>query len=252
MTASSCTNKTINTLAEDCQSCILSSTCLPSAFNKNEIEKLQKIVSSGKQHLRQHTVYRQNSPFQALYIVKSGALKTYITDSNGHENITGFYLPGDITGLESIAKGTYLSTAEALTDSRLCKVHYQQLAELRKSTPSLSDWAINLFSQSLASGHEFFNCLSQHTAISKLATFLLALSKRTSQSDNYQTTFLLSMSRQDIGNYLGLAYETTSRAFTRLVEKKCIQKKNKEISIIDLEKLKQCSTLNIMNDDELT
>ena len=233
-------------MAEDCTDCSLSSTCLPSAFDKSELNKLESIVSSRKEHPRHQCIYHQGTAFQALYIVKSGALKTYITNSKGDENITGFYLPGDMVGLESISKRTYLSTAKALTDTLLCKIDYQQLAELRKSTPSLSDWAINLFSQTLASGHDFFNCLSQHTAVARVATFLLVISKRTSRSDQYQTDFQLSMSRQDIGNYLGLAYETTSRAFTRLVEKKCIHKRNKEISITDLEKLQQCSTLNTL------
>ncbi|MEW4982412.1 MAG: helix-turn-helix domain-containing protein [Cycloclasticus sp.] len=231
-------------MTEDCNHCSLSNTCLPSAFDKSEVNKLERIVSSGKNHPRQQCIYHQGTTFQALYIVKSGALKTFITNSKSDENITGFYLPGDIVGLESISKRAYLSTAITITNTLLCKVNYQQLAELRKSTPSLSDWAINLFSQSLASGHDFFNCLSQQTAVARLATFLLVISKRTSRSDQYQANFHLSMSRQDIGNYLGLACETTSRAFTRLVEKKCIRKRNKEISIIDLTKLQQCSTLN--------
>ena len=212
-------------MAEDCKECSLSSTCLPSAFDEYETHKLNKIVSSAKNHSRQQSIYHQGGEFQSLYVVKSGALKTYITNSKGDENITGFYLPGDIVGLESISKKHYLSTAKTLTDTRLCKINYQALAELRKNTPSLSDWAINLFSQSLASGHDFFNCLSQHTAVARLATFLLVISKRTSRSELYQTDFHLSMSRQDIGSYLGLANETTSRAFTRLVEKNCIQKK---------------------------
>jgi len=238
-------------MVEDCKECSLASTCLPSAFDERNAHKLDKIVSATKNHSRHQSIYHQGGDFQSLYFVKSGALKTYITNSKGDENITGFYLPGDIVGLESISKNHYLSTAKTLMDSRLCKVNYQELAKLRKNTPSLSDWAINLFSQSLASGHDFFNCLSQHTAVARLATFLLTLSKRTSRSEKYQTDFQLPMSRQDIGSYLGLANETTSRAFTKLVEKNCIQKMNKEIHIVDIGALQQCSNLNTEDSKEL-
>ncbi len=231
-------------MSTDCKECSLASTCLPSAFEEGDRYKLDSIISSAKNYSRHQTVYRQADNFQALYVVKSGALKTYITNTKGNENITGFYLPGDFIGLESISKKHYLSTAQTLIPSRLCKVNYQELANIRKSTPTLSDWAINMFSHSLASGHDFFSCLSQHTAIARLATFLLVISKRMSRSEHYQMNFHLSMSRQDIAGYLGLANETTSRAFTRLVEKKCIQKRNKDIKIIDLAGLKQCSNLD--------
>jgi|OM-RGC.v1.009907960 CRP/FNR family transcriptional regulator, anaerobic regulatory protein len=237
-------------MPEDCKDCSLANTCIPSAFAEHNIHKLDKIVSPTKQYPRHRNIYHQGSNFQALYIVKSGALKTYITNSKGDENITGFYMPGDIVGLESISKRRYLNTAKTLTDSRLCRVNYQELAELRKYTPALSDWAINLFSLSLASGQDFFNCLSQHTAVARLATFLLTLSKRTSRSDQYQLDFQLPMSRQDIGSYLGLANETTSRAFTRLVDKNCIHKMNKEIHIVDLEALQECSNLTIEHSKE--
>jgi len=231
-------------MAQDCKECSLSNVCLPNVFDKGDAKKLDKIVSPSKTHQRLQSIYHQGDDFQSLFVVKSGAIKTYITNSKGSENITGFYLPGDIFGLESISKKHYLNTAKTLTESLVCRISYQELANLRKNTPALSDWAINLFSESLASGHDFFTCLSQHTAAARLANFLLLISKRTSRSEQYQKKFSLPMSRQDIADYLGLANETTSRAFTKLVEKKCIQKMNKEIEIIDLEQLKECSNLN--------
>jgi CRP/FNR family transcriptional regulator, anaerobic regulatory protein len=238
-------------MAYDCKECSLSISCLPSVFDKNDTDKLDKIVSSSKSHHRQQSIYHQGDAFQSLYVVKSGAVKTYITNSKGSENITGFYLPGDIFGLESISTKHYLNTAKTLTESLVCRINYQEIAILRKNSPTLSDWAINLFSESLASGHDFFTCLSQHTAAARLASFLLVISKRTSRSEQYQRKFHLPMSRQDIADYLGLANETTSRAFTKLVEKKCIQKMNKEIEILDLTLLQECSNLNLDSIKEL-
>ncbi|MBQ0724345.1 MAG: helix-turn-helix domain-containing protein, partial [Cycloclasticus sp.] len=201
-------------------------------------------VASDKRFDQKQVIYSQGDPFQSLHVVKSGAVKTYITDSCGDEYITGFYLPGEIVGLESIAGRKYLSTATSLTDSYLCKADYAELAKLRKNNPALSDWAVNLFSQSLASGHDFFNCLSHHSAISRLATFILLISKRTSRSEHHQLNFTLPMSRQDIGNYLGLASETTSRTFSRLVDNNCIEKKNRQINIIDLTQLIRLSAID--------
>ncbi|MDX2424940.1 MAG: helix-turn-helix domain-containing protein [Cycloclasticus sp.] len=229
---------------QSCRICALSSLCLPAALDEAMIDELKSIVTSDRRFDQKQVIYSQGDPFQSLHVVKSGAVKTYITDTRGDEHITGFYLPGEIIGLESIAGRKYLSTATSLTDSYLCKANYPRLAQLRKNNPALSDWAINLFSQSLASGHEFFNCLSHHSAVSRLATFILVISKRTGRADRHQLSFTLPMSRQDIGNYLGLASETTSRAFSRLVETKCIEKKNRQINIIDLSHLMQLSALD--------
>ena len=229
---------------QSCRICALSSLCLPAALDEKMIDELKRIVDSDKRFAQKQVIYSQGGLFQSLYVVKSGAVKTYITDTRGDEHITGFYLPGEIVGLESIAGRKYLSTAISLTDSYLCKTDYPRLAQLRKNNPALSDWAINLFSQSLASGHDFFNCLSHHSAISRLATFILLISKRTSRTEQHQLNFTLTMSRQDIGNYLGLASETTSRAFSRLAETKCIEKKNRQINIIDLSHLMQLSALD--------
>ena len=137
--------------------------------------------------------------------------------------------------------GIHLNTASIISGSRICKIDYSKLAILRKENAILSDWAINIFSQSLAADHEFFQCLSLLTASSKLATFLLNISKRSSRSEAYQTIFTLPMSRLEIGNYLGIAAETASRAFSNLAKKQCIEKSNRQISITDLAKLKECA-----------
>jgi CRP/FNR family transcriptional regulator len=230
---------------QSCRLCALSALCIPAALDDALITELESFISSGKRYAKNNTVYRQKENFCSLYVVKAGAVKTYITDVNGREHITGFYLPGEIIGLESIAGREYLETAVTLADCHLCKIDYAQLAQLRKNNSSLSDWAINLFSQSLASGHDFFTCLSQHTAVARLATFLLIISKRTSRTGDYQLDFSLPMSRQDIGNYLGLASETSSRAFSKLVEQQCIEKKNRRIRITDFDKLVAVSSMSL-------
>ena len=49
--------------------------------------------------------------------------------------------------------------------------------------------------------------------------------------------FRLSMSRNEIGNYLGLAVETVSRVFTRLQTDELLIAEGKEVNILDPIKL---------------
>ena len=222
-----------------CQMCAFSSTCFPSAFGGVSADEIRSIISPEEKFYSKQITHEQGQAFHSLYVIKSGAVKTYINTVEGKERITAFYLPGDIVGLESIAGGIHLNSASIISDSRICKIDYANLAILRKENATLSDWAINVFSLSLAADHEFFQCLSLITASSKLATFLLNISKRSSRSEEHQLVFKLPMSRLEIGNYLGIAAETASRAFSKLADKKCIEKSSRQINIIDLAKLKE-------------
>jgi CRP/FNR family transcriptional regulator, anaerobic regulatory protein len=79
--------------------------------------------------------------------------------------------------------------------------------------------------------------LSKKTAEQRLATFLIRLSERFRIRGYSRTRFRLSMSRNEIANYLGLAIETVSRIFTRFQKGGLIQAEGKEIDILDLQQL---------------
>ncbi|MCG8427598.1 MAG: helix-turn-helix domain-containing protein, partial [Chromatiales bacterium] len=53
------------------------------------------------------------------------------------------------------------------------------------------------------------------------------------------TDFYLSMSRHEIGNYLGLAVETVSRLFTRFQEEGLLKVERKHIQLINMDRLRE-------------
>ena len=74
--------------------------------------------------------------------------------------------------------------------------------------------------------------LGRSTAEERVASFLLSLSERFKRRGFSATDFFLSMSRQEIGSYLGLALETVSRLFTRFQDEQ----------ILDIERLRDMVT----------
>jgi CRP/FNR family transcriptional regulator len=80
--------------------------------------------------------------------------------------------------------------------------------------------------------------LGKRTAEERLASFLLSLSARFRQRGLSATEFNLPMSRQDIGNYLGLAIETVSRLFAHFQEQGLLRVNRKQITILELGQLK--------------
>jgi CRP/FNR family transcriptional regulator len=72
-----------------------------------------------------------------------------------------------------------------------------------------------------------------------LAALLISLSTRFKQRGFSSTEFYLSMSRNDIANYLGMAVETVSRVFTRFDEEGLLTVRRKYIHLHNVERLQK-------------
>jgi CRP/FNR family transcriptional regulator len=72
--------------------------------------------------------------------------------------------------------------------------------------------------------------------------FLLNLAGRYAQRGYSSTSFQLRMSREDIGGYLGLTVESVSRQLARLRQDGSIVLNNRDLRIIDRNKLEAMSS----------
>ena len=77
------------------------------------------------------------------------------------------------------------------------------------------------------------------TAEQKLVSFLVNLSTRNHHLGFSSTHIQLLMQRKDIANYLGMAPETVSRLFKRLVRDELISIEQLDVEILDMESLKK-------------
>ena len=83
-----------------CQNCSFSHLCLPVALNKTEIESLDDIIERKKPLHKGDTLINNGDTFTSLFAVRTGSFKSFVTNSDGEEQITGFHFPGDIVGFE--------------------------------------------------------------------------------------------------------------------------------------------------------
>ena len=224
-----------------CDECALASHCFPSAMPEENRFRVTQIITSNLTYDKDELLYRQGENTKHIYIIKSGSVKTYITNPDGAEYINGFYMTGDIINMESVYSGIHMNSATALDHSILCKVSFMKLTALKDEFPMLANMAIRVYSQALALSQDLLKCISKKSASAKLATLLLILNNRQGIQNLDPNNLHLCMSRQDVANYLGLATETLSRAFTRLTESGCIIKHNRhsDLSIHDRELLQR-------------
>mgnify|MGYP000435621935 CR=1 FL=1 len=222
-----------------CQDCSLYRLCLPLGLHNNELVKLDKIINRSQNYKRREDLFSENAPFKSLFVVRSGSFKTTISASNGREQVTGFYFPGEFIGLDAIHQESYKSTAKALESSSVCEVPYENLQEIGREIPQLQVQLLTRLSKELSGDKSLMLLLGKKTSEEKLATYLLSLSKRFHDRGFSATEFHLSMSRSDIANHLGLAVETISRIFSRFQDDGLVGIAGKNISLLEMDKLKQ-------------
>ena len=221
-----------------CASCRLSELCLPLALNKSEIHKLDAIVERNRPLTKGDHLYRQSDEFKSVYAVRSGSFKSYFLSDSGKSRVTGFYLLGDIIGMDGIASNKYANSTSALEHSSICEIPFSQLGKLSREQPSLRHRFFAIMGNEITKDQQVHTLLSSYSAEERTASFLLGLSSRYARVSLSPTRFLLSMTRGDIGEYLGLTVETVSRIFTSLQKKRLISVDNREIELLDIESLR--------------
>jgi len=229
----------------NCSNCRLSSLCLPLALESDDIDKLDNIVQRGKPLQKGEHVYREGGPFSAVYAVRSGAIKAYRVTDDGREQVTGFYFPGEILGMDGIAKNSHACSARALETSAVCEIPFGSLAELSARMPNLQRHFFQLMSREITEDQQLIMLLSKNTAEERIAALMLSISARNARRKLSSTRFRLPMSRIDIGNYLGLTVETVSRVFSRLQKLDILEVSNKEITINDTRGLQDIANVII-------
>lgn len=216
-----------------CNDCNLSAVCLPLAVSDLQLDELDQIIHRGRPLKRGEHLYRAADQFHCVYAVRSGAIKTYTVSQDGEEQVTGFYLPGEILGMDGISTAHHVSSAKALESTTLCEIPFSRLEELSARIPSLQHHFFSLMSKEIQADRELHLLLSKKTAEDRVAALLLSISARHRARGLSDTQFRLPMSRYDIANYLGLAVETVSRVFTRFQQHGWLSVVGRDIRILD-------------------
>ena len=167
----------------------------------------------------------------ALYAVRSGALKSYCITEDGDEQVLGFILPGELTGMDGLSGGSYASASVALETSCVCELPFDKLNSLCSQLPGMHEQIMRIVGKEITADQQMLMLLGKCNAEERLASFILSLSSRYKKRGLSPNEFYLPMSRQDIGNYLGLAIETVSRLFARLQDEGILAVDRKLVTI---------------------
>lgn len=224
----------LNKLQVSCSSCSLASLCLPYGLDNTELQTLENIIQHKPVLEKNDIQYHAGDKQQAIYAVRSGAFKTIMTTSDGAEQITGFYLPGELLGLDGLGNGIYQCTATALETSSLCELRIEKFDDIFQNIRGLRTQLLHLIGEEISSDHQKLLAMGQLKGEERIATFLLSLGNRFAKRGFSPRIFNLPMPRHDLANYLGLAVETLSRMLSHLQKEGVISVKQRNITITDM------------------
>lgn len=227
----------IASVKQACSGCNLRQLCLPLGIPSQDVELLDALIKRRRPLSRGRHVFRLGDEFRSLYAIRSGSVKTYTITEDGGEQVTGFHLPGEIIGLDAINTNQHPCAAKALETTSICELPFNRLEELAAQIPGLGRQLMRVMSREIQADEELLMLLGKKSAEERLASLLMSLSRRFKERGFSSREFHLSMSRNDIGNYLGLAVETVSRLFTRFQQQGLIEVRYKYIRLQQIDTL---------------
>ena len=225
----------------NCSNCSFSQLCLPFNLNNKELDKLDDIIQRKRPLQKGERLFESGDKLSSLYAVRSGSFKSYSISENGDEQITSFHLPGEIIGFDSMSDDIHQTVAQALETAMVCEIPFSTLDSLASELPALRRQMMRLMSEEIKQDQQMFMLLNQRTAEERLAYFLHSLSLRFNQRGFSASEFRLTMTRSEIGNFLGLTVETISRLLSKFNKDGVITVEGKLIAIVDSSALEQKS-----------
>ena len=220
-----------------CSGCNLRELCLPKGLDEADLRRLEAVVYTRRRVKRGETLFDGGDEFRSVYSIRSGFFKTTTVDNEGREQVTGFHMPGELLGMDGIGSGSYHGTSIALEDSEVCVMPFSLVESLGREIPALQRHLFSILSREIVRDHGVMMLLGSMRAEERLATFLLNLSKRFQRRGYSPTDFHMRMTREEIGNYLGLKLETVSRLFSRFEAEGLLEVEQKHVRIVNVDGL---------------
>jgi CRP/FNR family transcriptional regulator len=212
--------------------------CLPAQLHGDDLARAERMVCS-RRHLRTgETLIMAGARASAFFAVQSGCFKASAGGSAG-ERVVGFFLGGNLIGLEGLASGRHGATVVALEDSVACVLPYDSVERAERDLPPVQRRLHALLAHEIERDQHLAALVGSTRAEQRLAGFLIDLSERLVRRGYSASELRLRMRREDIASYVALNRETVSRLFSQLEQRGLIAVQRKHIVIRDMDGLRR-------------
>ncbi len=227
----------LKTNRNDCSRCSLHVLCLPASIDAADFKRMNTIVQRRRPLKRGDVLFSTGQKLDCVYVAREGAFKSVVYNADGDSQVAGFHLPGEILGLDALGTSRHTCDSVALTTADVCEIPLSELESVAGQLPSLQRQLLKIIGQSMNRDQKHIEILCKKNAHERMAIFLHQLSERYRQLGRSGTRFLIPMSREDIGSYVGLVIETVSRTLSKMQDDGLIEVNGREVVICDAARL---------------
>lgn len=217
--------------------CGLHRLCPTVRGSKTGIRRIQPLLRHRRTLKRGEYLFRAGQALRSVYGICNGSLKSCLIAPDGAVQVLGFQLQHDVIGLSAISENQYISDAQALEATEVCEVSFDSLQQLAAEVSGMQAQMCRILASEILKTQEGMLLRSRKTAEEKLGGFLLSVAACFPEQNGSAYEFDLSMSRSDIGSYLGITAETVSRVFTQFQQKRLIELSRRHVILSDRERL---------------
>ena len=216
-----------------CAQCSLGKLCFPHALPAPFRALLPMVQEKRIRLARGEFLFHARDAQAGIYAVKAGFLKTCMPLPDGQSKIVGFHAMGDVLGLDGLGRGTHTTDAMALNGCEVCVIPLNKFEKLLEH-PVESVHVRQLLAREIARIESQAAAVGTLSAKQLVATFLLDTSARWENRGYSKNEFVLFMSRKEIGNFLGLTFETVSRTLSYFQSRQWLTVHGKNVLIRDM------------------
>jgi CRP/FNR family transcriptional regulator len=222
-----------------CSICQVREKCLSEGLDGATAKRVDELVTTRIRLRKGDTLYRAGASFTAVYAIRSGSLKTVLLAEDGRDQVAGYHMPGELVGLDGIGSDVHEAQAIALEDSEVCVLPFDRIEQIAREHPAFQHNVHRNLSREIGRQRSLMLLLGTMRADQRLAAFLLDLSERYHARGYSSSEFILRMTREEIGSYLGLKLETVSRLLSRLQQEGLIQVQGRVVKLLERAALKE-------------
>ncbi len=223
-------------ISSSCQECRLKSNAVM-ALDEDELMFLEK----GCRNVSLKTgesLFREGLPYSHIIFLKEGFVKIHMMGPTGKDQILKIAKPGAYIGIQTILGGDFNHySATSLTDVSTCFIKVEIFKELILLSGKFSSEILKYICEEELNYYHRFVDQQQKQMNGRLADALLYLCDDIFLSRQ----FIMPFSNNDLAALIGSTREGVSRTLSNFKSHGIIRIQNKEVNIVDYEKLKRIS-----------
>ena len=181
----------------------------------------------------------EGQPQSFLYLIASGQVKTFKSNKEGKELITGWHGEGEFIGFVPLLENKPNNeSAIVMKEAEMYLIPQQDFITLISNNKEIAKKFISMLSSDLYEAENIMFDLAYQSVHQRIATVLVKLDNHAIKQVNGER-YIITVSRKDMSKMVGTSTESLNRTLADFKDETLIEILDRGIKVIDRTKLER-------------